>query len=306
MQSYAAAPHYFMLGDPRIYCKSEAPYEIVSDETSGNTRTVKLIIFESGLIPVYIEDGAGYNFVSVPGLTSSTMDRSYFNSRLQMIDLGSDKYIVVDNDSETVTIELRKEAPFIQTAFNKIICFLDSVITQNQGSNLPLMITLPLLILFLIGMIRKRFTGRQLIASMIFATAVTLIALLFTAIRAGHIVMTNIPLKTNWSNLAAVFIYTGYGELLYSNAKKPKGKVIAVLAANLNSLVSFLIFADALLIKQIVFGNSFSINRFGYPWLFTLEELIAGIVLYFALYYLYNKLPVFRKKAKPASEVEEV
>lgn len=305
MQSYADAPHYFMLGDPRIYCKSEAPYEIISDETSGNTRTIKLDSVESGLIPIYIEDGAGYDFVSVQGLTLSGMDSDYFNSRLQMININADKYIAIDNNSETVTIELRKDAPFIQTAFNNIICFTDSVITQNQGSSQPLLLALPLLILFAISLIRRRYSGRQLIAALIFGTAAALITLCYVLIRDGHITVTNIPAKINRLFITGIFICAGYGELLYAGAKKHKLRIVAVLAANLNTLVSFLIFAAGLLVKQYVAGGAFSINKPSYPWLFTLEELIAGSVLYFALYYLYCKLPVFQRKAKPASEVEE-
>lgn len=295
-----------MLGDPRIYCRSEAPYEIVSNETSGNTRTIRLCNVESGLIPVFIEDGAGYEFVSIQGLTSSGMDSDYFNSRLQMIDINADKYIVIDTGSDTVTIELRKEAPFLQTAFNNITGFLDSGFTQNQGSGQPLLLALPLLILFVIGLIRKRYTGAQLIAALIFGAAAALITLFYVLIRAGHVTVTNIPVKVNLFFILGIFICTGYGELLYNRAKKRKGRIFAVLAANLNTLVSFLIVAVALLIMQLVVGETFSISKPGYPWLFTLKELIAGIILYFVLYYLYNKPPVYPKKAKPASEVEEV
>jgi hypothetical protein len=305
MQNYADIPHYFMLGDPRIYCRSEAPYETVSDKTNGNTRIIKLSNVKSGLIPVYIEDGAGYNFISVPGLASSAMENDYFNSRIQIIDINSDKYIVIDNDSDTVTIELWKEAPFFQNVVNKITGFLDSVIMQNQGSSLPMLIALPLLILLLIGMLRKRFTGRQLIVALIFGTTVMLIAMLFTVSRSGHVVITNIPIKINWFYLAGIFIYTGFGELIFINAKNPKSKFIAVLVANLNLLVSFLLFAGAFLIQQFIFGNTFSINKFGYPWLLMLKELITGIVLYYTLYYLYNKLLVFRRKANPASETDK-
>jgi hypothetical protein len=305
MQSYADAPHYFMLGDSRIYCRSEAPYEIVSDEISGDTRTIKLSNVESGLLPIYIEGGAGYKFVSVQGLTSSGMDSDFFNSRLQMIDINSDKYIVINNDSETVTLELQKDSPLIQTVFNNITGFLDSVITQNQGSSQPFLLALPLLILLAVGLIRKRYSVRQLFAAMIFGTAAALIPLCYALIRAGHVTVSNIPIKINWFFIAGIFICTGYGELLYARAKKRTRRIIAVLAANLNTLISILIFAAGLLIKQLIAAGTFSINKPGYPWLFMFEELIAGIILYFALYYLYNKLPVWQRKTKPVSEVEE-
>jgi uncharacterized MnhB-related membrane protein len=257
------------------------------------------------LIPIYIEDGAGYEYISVQGLTSSGMDSDFFNSRLQMIDINSNKYIIIDNDSETVTLELRKDSPLIQTAFNNITGFLDSVITRNQGSSQQFLFTLPLLILFLIGLIRKRYSGRQIIAALIFGTTAALITLCYILVRADHVTVTNIPVKINMPFIAGLFICAGYGELVYTGAKKHKRKIIAVLAANINTLISFFIFAAGLLIKQIIAAGTFSISKPGYPWLFTFEELIAGIILYSASYYLYNKLPVFHGQTKPASEVEK-
>ncbi len=306
MQSYADAPHYFMLGDPRIYCRNEAPYEIVSDTINGSSRTILLADVESGLIPVYIEAGAGYEFVSIKGLTSSGMDSNYFNNRLQMMDINADKYLVIDNDSNTVSIELRKQPPVFLTAGSNIIYFLDSVITQNQGSSQPLLFVLPLLILFVIGLIRKRYTGHHLIAALIFGTGAALLSLIYILVRSGSIVVTNIPVKINWFHTAGIFISAGYGELLYARARKPRDRLIAVLAANLNALVTFIIFGAGLLIIRLIFGGTHGINKPGYPLIFSLEEIIIGIAVYFVFYHLYNKILAFRRKAKPVSERDAI
>ncbi len=305
MQSYANVLHYFMLGDPRIYCRSEAPYEIVSDETSSNARIIKMSNVESGLIPIYIEDGAGYDYIRIQGLTSSVLDSNNFNSRLQMIDINEDKYIVIDNDSEMLTIELQRQAPFFQTVANNILCFLDSIFTQNQGSSQPMLFALPFFTLFMTGLIRKRYCRHQLIAALIFGAVIAGVAVTYILIRANSITVTNIPVKLNWFFITGIFIYTGYGELLYSRTKKLKGRLKAVLVANFNTLVSFLVLAGGLLVRRLIASETFSINKPGYPWFFTFEALIVGVVLYFILYYLYNKLPLCQRKTKPASEVEE-
>jgi uncharacterized MnhB-related membrane protein len=306
MQSYADAPHYFIMGDPRIYCKNGAPYEIKSDEVSGNIRTIQLTNVKPGLIPIYIEDGAGYEFVSIPGLTSSAMDSSSFNSRLQMIDINADKYIVIDNDNDVVTIELHRKALFIQRISSYIVGFLDSSFTQNQGSSMPILIALPLLILYSVGIIRKCYTRRQHTAALAFGSTAALISLLYILMRSSHVIITNIPVKVNWFYIFSIFVSTGYGELLYVRASKLKGKIIAVLAANLNTLATFIIFVCAHLIKLILFGNTFSINQPGYPWLSSLKELIVGGIIVFAAYYLFNKLPMFRTSVRPVSEVNSI
>lgn len=306
IQSYANAPHYFMLGDPRIYCKNEAPYEIISDETSGNTRTIQLINVKSGLIPIYIENGAKYEFVCIPGLTSSTMDSSYFNSRLQMIDINTDKYITIDNNNDTITIELHKKALFIQRISSYIVDFLDSIFTHNQGSSLSMFITLPLLILYIVGIIRKCYTNHQLAVAWAFGTTAALISLFYILMRSSYVVVTNIPVKVNWYYIFSVFVSTGYGELLYVRTNKLKGKIIAVLAANLNTFVTFIIFICVLIIKLVFIGNTFSINQPSYPWLSSLKELIAGGVVIFAAYYLFNKLLMFRSRVKLGSEVDAI
>jgi hypothetical protein len=302
MQSYANAPHYFMLGDPRIYCRSNVPYDIASDDTSEDARTIRLTNVESGLIPIYIEDGAGYEFISIQGLASSAMDSSYFNSRLQMIDVGGDKYIIIDNDSDTVTIELSKDAPFLSTLSSNVLDFLDSVFLQNQGSSQPMLIALPLLVLLAIGMLRKRYTGRQLAAALIFGVATAILSWFYILARSGNIVATNIPVKVNWYHIVGIFIFAGYGELLYAKAKKPRDKFIAVLVANLNIFVTFIIFAVCLLVMRLMAGEAYGINKPGYPLLFSFKELVTGNVVFFALYHFYNIIPAFRRKAKPVSE----
>ncbi len=306
MQSYAVTSHYFMLGDPRLYCSSEAPYEILSDEASGDTRTIKLSNVKSGLIPIYIEDGAGYDSISIPGLTYSIMDSAYSNSRLQMIDINDDKYIVINNDSSSVTIEMQKKASLFQTISSNSISFLDSIITKNQGSNLSILLMVPVLILFIIGLKRKRYMDRELIAALIFGAAAALMGLSYILMRSDNIVVTNIPIKVNWFYICGIFIFTGYGELLYVRAKKPTGKIVAILAANLNAFVTLIVFAVAMFVALLLVGNTFGINKPGYPWLFTLKELSAGGIIMFAAYYLFNKLPLFRKKLEQSSGVDKL
>ena len=296
IQSYAKGTHYFMFGDPRIYCDSEIPYETISDKINEGTRIIKLSGVKSGLIPIYIKDGADYDYIDISGLTSSALDSTYFNSRLQMIDINNDKYIIIDNKKDMVTIEMKKEKSFFRTILANTVSFLDLTITKNQDSILPMVLAVPVLILLATGLLRKRYSRRRLTAALIFGAAAASIALLYVLIRKDNLIVSNIPVSINWFYICSIFIFTGYGELKYSKAKKPAGKIIAVLVANFNALFTFIVFAGVILINMAVAGEITGIDKPGYPWVFAFKELTAGSVFIFAAYYLFNKLLLFPGK----------
>jgi hypothetical protein len=299
MQSYADIPHYFMLGDPRIYCSSKIPYEVSRDDVGDETRRITLSGLPSGLIPICIKDGARFDYVSVSGLSSSSMDSKYFNRYLQMIDINNDKYLIIDNASNTVTIELQKEVPVLWSLTSNIVNFLDSMIMANQGSSLPIFLAILLLIPLLMGSVRKRYLKRDLIISFVLAGAIAFITLGYVFIREENIAVSNIPVSINWFFILSIFIFTGYGELLYVRAKKLKGKIIAVLTANLYTLVTFILLAGVMLIQLAVFGGTLGINKPGYPYVFALKELLAGCIFYSFLYGIYSKI-IFRKPKQPS------
>jgi hypothetical protein len=298
LQSYADIPHYFMLGDPRIYCSSKIPYEVSRDEVVDATRKITLSGLPSGLIPIYIQDGAKFDYVSVSGRSSSSMDSKYFNQYMQMIDINNDKYLIIDNKSNTVTIELQKEVPGLWSLTSNTINFWDSLIMANQGSSLSLLLASPFLVLLLKGIVRKRYLKRDLIAGAVLAGAIALITLGYVLIRKENIAVSNIPVSINWSFILSIFIFTGYGELLYLKAKKLKGKIIAVLTANFYTLVTLILLAGAILLQLAVFGGTPGINKPGYPHVFVLKELLAGCIFYSFLYCIYSKI-VFRKLKQP-------
>jgi hypothetical protein len=290
MQSYADIPHYFMLGDPRIYCSSEMSYEVGRDDVVDETRRITLSGLPSGLIPIYIQDGAEFDYVRVSGLSSSSMNSKYFNRYMQMIDINNDKYLIIDNESDMVTIELQKEVPVLWSLLSNTVNFLDSMIMANQASSLSIFLAIPLMVLLLIGIIRKRYLKRDLIAGSVLAGAIALITLGYVLIRGKNIAMSNIPVSINWFFILSIFIFTGYGELLYIKAKKLKGKIIAVLTANLHTLVTLSLLAGAILIQHAIFGGTSGVNKPGYPYVFALKELLAGCIFYASLYCLYSKI----------------
>ena len=91
----ATVPYFFLIGDPRISFQNTPPYQLIEDKiVDQNKRVLKFTDAQIGLIPVRIPLGAEYNFVSIPNNTSSSYNDSFFNSRLQMINVNNDKFIL--------------------------------------------------------------------------------------------------------------------------------------------------------------------------------------------------------------------
>ena len=290
MQVYADSGHYFLLGDPRIYSQAQQPYTVSSDEVYEDTRTLQLRDVPAGLVPVYIEGGAGYDYVNVPGQTFTTQKSIWFNSRLQMIDINADKYVLLDNSrSGDLQIELRKNAPILRTFAQSVQNFGDKILAQNQAVGLLPVLYVLVLVLLLAGLLRKRYTLKQALNGLAAGFILALLFVLYSFLRKDKLLISNIPVSINWFYALGIPLFTLYGWLRFQQAKKPLGKVLSVLWANLNSLVTLLLFGVGAVIPRLVVGNSPGINKAGYPFTFVLLELLAGWLLYFIIYLLMER-----------------
>jgi len=105
-------PLYFMLGDPRVYLSEGQPYQITSDSIRDDgIRVIEGESAVSGILPVRIEDGARYRFLTVGGASASEEDW-FYNNDVQTLDLGGDKYILFHHLGGTFQIALSPEPPF--------------------------------------------------------------------------------------------------------------------------------------------------------------------------------------------------
>ncbi len=106
-------PQFFMLGDPRIYLMKEPPYQVISDAVTENGKRVIVGGSDfSGVLAVKIEDGARYDFLEVKDVTAASEHDLFFNSKLQTMNLGADKYVLLLHPGGPFEIELSQNAPF--------------------------------------------------------------------------------------------------------------------------------------------------------------------------------------------------
>lgn len=286
MQSYARTPHFFLLGDPRIYISATMPYLVTRDEVIDDTRFIELSNVESGIIPIYIENGAEYDNVNVNGVTSAAMQEQYFNSQLQMINIRQDKYILLENKNTSITMELKKTSPFSQVVLENTVKFIDSIFIDSQGTTLPALLTLPVLILVIIIGIRKKFSGCEIVAAGLGGTGFVLIAAAYFLLRQDQINITNIPVALNGWFLVGVFIFTATSGLFFMRANNIPQRILAVIPAMTYTVVTFAILTGASMIRQVLVGETSGINKAGYPLTAVTVRMAVGFVFYYLVFLL--------------------
>jgi hypothetical protein len=106
------SPQLFMFGDPRIHLSKERPYQITSDRiTENGKRYLEGYSDTNGVLAVKIEHGAEYRFLSIQGSTSLSENDVFYNSRVQSLDLGPDKYLLILHHGGSFQIELSPNIP---------------------------------------------------------------------------------------------------------------------------------------------------------------------------------------------------
>jgi hypothetical protein len=107
------SPQLFMLGDPRIYLSKDKPYQITSDTIQENgKRIIEGGSDTKGILSVKIDNGADYDFLTIKGLTSISEYDTFYNSKLQSLNLGENKYILFLHEGGRFDIELSRQPPF--------------------------------------------------------------------------------------------------------------------------------------------------------------------------------------------------
>ena len=128
LQGFAAFPYYHLLGDPRTALHQEPPYQVVADSTEAHRRSLHISGAPEGLVPVRIPSAAAYDFVSVEGLGAARQGEPFYNSRLQMLNIREDKFLLLLNPGWQFTIELRKSPPLFWSLLDLLLDSLDDTL----------------------------------------------------------------------------------------------------------------------------------------------------------------------------------
>ena len=133
LQGFAKIPFYYLSGDPRIALSDQSPYNLESDLDDGAKRELHFSDAPEGVIPVRIPDGASFSFARIPGVSAAWQNEPFFNARIQMIDVASDKYILFDHQGGDFAVQLRKQPPMLWLVADLLLDSFDDVLIFNQN-----------------------------------------------------------------------------------------------------------------------------------------------------------------------------
>jgi hypothetical protein len=241
-RGFLAWPYYFILGDPRLSLQTEPPYSVQDDEMVGDVRVLAFSAAPEGVIPVRVPDGAAFPFVEIPGVGRAWQSEPFYNSNLQMADIGGDKYLLFLHAGGDFTVQLHRTPPWYWPLLRTVTGALDhaTVIHHAQGSLIPGWIASGVLMLIVTWVAVRSKPPRA--RSVALAIAV---GLLVTALRGSYALARRAyltTLYTHWlrtmdrgfelspSVLVAAFLVATGGAWLYLHARMRLGRGGALLA----------------------------------------------------------------------------
>ena len=137
LRSFASFPYFFLLGDPRLHLRGEAPYRLTSDEISAGVRVLRYDVVPAGVVPVLVSDGAAYEFVEIPGVDSVGEGDPFYNGRIQTGERGDDKLLLIVHEGGPLTIRLGRSPPWHRAVIRPVTDALDHTFVYLPQTGVP-------------------------------------------------------------------------------------------------------------------------------------------------------------------------
>jgi hypothetical protein len=239
LQGFAQFPYYYLLGDPRIALQPEAPYRLVEDRVDGKWRTMAFADAPAGVIPVRIPGGADYTFVDIPGVAAAWERDPFYNARLQMADIGGDKYVLFEHGGGEFVVRLRTSPLWYWVAADILTDALDNTLLflQEGGGDLLLLIAGGLaLVPVAVLLLSKKAPARRLIPTALTGLGFAVLHGLYALVRLERLTITSKVVVFHPLSLANTFLLVAAGAFLYLSARSWRGRLVAILVASLGAV----------------------------------------------------------------------
>jgi hypothetical protein len=234
LQGFARFPYYHLLGDPRIALQAEAPYDLVTDHEEGNVRTLTYADAATGFIPVRIPGGARYSFVEIVGATAAWQRDPFYNSRLQMVNIREDKYLLFDHDGGDFTLRLCLRPKWYWMATDFLTDSLDEILVYGAqtGGDIISFFAGGIAMVGVLWMLRRsKEAARALVPSAVTGIGFAALQGLYALARLDEVAITSKVVEFSPLSVAATFLLTFCGAFLFLNARSRLVKVCALLVA---------------------------------------------------------------------------
>jgi hypothetical protein len=292
LRSYAKFEHNFILGDPRISFNEQPPYEIYEDNLTQKERLIKLRNAKNGFLPVKIDNGSDYTFISIADNIRHSSNDIFFNKNIESVNIKGDKYILFNNISNTVDIKLRKKTPLLWKIKDTVMDFIDTSIVSHQYTGFNILIGGVFLVLIFIGLLRRKLNNSDLIHSLIISLLLTAIIGFIYVIRWHNFSITSKIIEFNIFSFVIDWFLLFSGILYFLKTKTLIKRILASSIPFLSGYVFVIISLILPLVKQIALkGNErIDIMKFGYPNNNILIETILGTIVFFILLIIIEKI----------------
>ena len=232
LQGFAQFPYHYLLGDPRIALQTQPPYQLINDQENGPWRTLSYTNIPSGVIPIRVSKGAKYAYVDAVGITAAAEKDPFYNSRLQWVDIGTEKYILLEHPGGELTLRLRLQPPWYWYASDLLLDSLDHTliyIQENEGDKIVAVIAFfPLIWTGWMGLNKKLAAGRVR-SAIFFGIGAALLQLGYTALRLEWITITSKPTSFNLLSIVNAFLLAFYAALIFFHGRRTAAKAIALI-----------------------------------------------------------------------------
>jgi hypothetical protein len=301
----ANIPVFFMMGNPKISLQSQKPYEIISDQEYANKRVIKGRWENEGILPLKIDGGASYSYVSIKGLSSISDNGLFYNSKIQSINIQSDKYLLFIPDGSEFEINLTKRAPFLWNFYNSIKdSFEFSLITIGPVQGYISLIFLGIfLLIFLIYKIKKKISLKTCLSVIIAGLIIATLQLIFIIFQSDKVTASSYIKTYPAFKLILGFIGTfstiSGGLILMLSARKRILKLLGMITCVLPQLALTLFYFLFYTITNLQF------TMLGFPpvWNYAivyqfLIVLTIEIIVFICLYFIFARLNLPKIKDK--------
>jgi hypothetical protein len=308
LQGFANFPYYYLLGDPRIALQVAAPYRLVDDRQDGDVRILTYAGAPAGLIPVRIPGGARYDFVDIPGVTAAGEHDRFYNSRLQMANIGEDKYILLAHQGGDFTVRLAPDPSVPWAIADLLTDSLDHTLLYSAQTGGDVISLFPaglalVGIALLLWRRKARGAGRPHLAlAVLTAAAFTALHGLYAFIRLGHVTVTSKLVEFSPLSLVGTFLLVGCGAFLFLYTRSWWARGFALLVATFPAWAAaafglgFIAFYNLALFRPALGASVYNYNL----GLLSLVTFVLESILFATVFFLSRRwlLPAGRSESR--------
>jgi hypothetical protein len=273
LRGFAAFPYHVLLGDPRIALNEGPPYRVFADRKTGSDRILAFTDAPAGVLPIRISDGVLYRFVEVPGVASVGEDDLFYNSRLQMVDIGDAKYLLFKHDGGDFTMVLRREVPARHAVLIPLGDSLDAALVfgQQHGGDLAATVA-GILVWLVIGWRAWRRRDAHdpaghpgpLRLALCLGLGFALLHGLYAWLRVGHITINEKPTLSGPLSFIGTFLLVAGAGFLYLCARSWRGRAAAIVLAILPALGGAAVTAALMFIVNLASARQLGAGYYNY------------------------------------------